>query len=73
MQLLIIMMQAAGKKVDGVVLIYRLISRQLQMPKASKSVRWEKRSLTRKHTQKKQQQQLQQKTTKQNGGQIRRK
>ena len=29
---------SCGEKVHGVVLIYRLISRQLQMPKASKSV-----------------------------------
>ena len=64
---------SCGEKLHGVVLIYRLISRQVQMAKASKSVEVGKKKPDAKAHTKKQQQQLQQKTTKQNGGQIRRK
>ena len=45
---------SCGEKVHGVVLIYRLISRQLQMPKASKSVEVGKKKPNAKaHTKKK--------------------
>ena len=44
---------SCGEKVPGVVLIYRLISRQLQMPKASKSVEvGKKKAHTKAHTKK---------------------
>ena len=44
---------SCGEKVHGVVLIYRLISRQVQMAKASKSVEvGKKKPDARAHTQK---------------------
>ena len=65
---------SCGEKVHGVVLIYRLISRQLQMPKASKSVEVGKKKPNAKaHTKKNNNNNYNKKKTKQNGGQIRRK
>ena len=65
---------SCGEKVHGVVLIYRLISRQLQMPKPSKSVEVGKKKPNAKaHTKKTTTTITAKKKTKQNGGQIRRK